>query len=1189
MASVDAFIVYNEQEQRAVAINHRLRRAGITTHFWREDIAPGEPIDDRGRLKNARVVVILLGVHGWGPEQLRLTGEALNGKKPIVPVVIGNLPLDATEQAGGLFKSLRYIDWSNPQSDQLSKITTAIRKHLGSPELTVVRGIGALVTGDDGERMQVLEELSSLDEEEFRQIDRILIGYIRDQYSPKNDDPKSEALGRSDGNASIRSWLLSALSIGASRSERARGVLAQHATPAVEPDRTVRFWVLHNLSHSMSPSSRHWAMKEALNDPAREVSLLAELHTADRSAWPNRLRELLRSSNIDERWAALRILRFYPEPTLVPDLCELLLSLPKDGENSELAYDVFCALGALKTSAGALPLLKTRFADVVELLVTAFVDPKKKAVQFVEFVALLNKSDLQTELKRLVANPQLTEAATRLRDELVRHERGQSPLSHQMPGYHSDRIEEQDDKLDIAQDVQGLAAVVASREVAPPLAIGLFGPWGSGKSFFMRAMRRNIEILAERAQERSKSPYVKHVVQIEFNAWHYVDTNLWASLVAHIFKQLSRVVTPEEDPRQKRVALQDQLKRAQQVVDSALAEKELIAASLRLRKEELDALRRQREERELHLGELTGTDLKSLLASAPDEADTVKQALDKLGLPKAMSSLADFRTVVSEAYSLRGRAAALVSAVLSRSWSITRILLTTLVLGGPILLAVAVVYLTKHEFLTGLSALLAEAMAVIAVIGEAVRKGSAKVRLTLDSIETARQNVESLYARKRGKPGVDEVKIAERVDELQKQFDATEDLAKNGAKEVESAQAKIKELLESTSLARFLSDRSVSEDYRKHLGLISTVRQDFETLADRLGAPVGDEHEQKHKPVERIVLYIDDLDRCPADKVVEVLQAVHLLLAYRLFVVVVGVDAQWLLHSLDSRYGAFKGDSKGPDHKEPNRLTMPQRYLEKIFQIPFNLRGMTAQGYSRLIGGLLPLPAVSPSSSVEGRADAREYAQSASNFAEAAVTSRPADSSARPRDLFGNATVGGGAGGISKLASDSSPESAEKEAELDFEIAEESLKICSWEAEYAADLYAFIPSPRAAKRLTNIYRLLKTRVAQRDLREFEGTKVRPGQFQLPLLLLAIMIHDPEWAGHCLPKIYVQWDSFTDVASALAFTDAQVEPLELRDSVSALVAAEHFPNDVSLLRDWIPHVARFSFRMNRLINSSAPRS
>ena len=55
-------------------------------------------------------------------------------------------------------------------------------------------------------------------------------------------------------------------------------------------------------------------------------------------------------------------------------------------------------------------------------------------------------------------------------------------------------------------------------------------------------------------------------------------------------------------------------------------------------------------------------------------------------------------------------------------------------------------------------------------------------------------------------------------------------------------------------------------------------------------------------PLERIVLYIDDLDRCPPRRVVEVLEAVHLMLALELFVVVVAVDARWLIRSLEYHY-----------------------------------------------------------------------------------------------------------------------------------------------------------------------------------------------------------------------------------------------------------------------------------------------
>src|SRR6185436_4396402 len=88
-------------------------------------------------------------------------------------------------------------------------------------------------------------------------------------------------------------------------------------------------------------------------------------------------------------------------------------------------------------------------------------------------------------------------------------------------------------------------------EVTPPLSIGLFGEWGSGKTFFMRQLRREVGQLARVASDSQRMqrelPYFKRIVQIEFNAWHYLEGNLWASLVEHIFDNLH--LTDDQDDR----------------------------------------------------------------------------------------------------------------------------------------------------------------------------------------------------------------------------------------------------------------------------------------------------------------------------------------------------------------------------------------------------------------------------------------------------------------------------------------------------------------------------------------------------------------------------------------------------------------------------------------------------------------
>lgn len=78
----------------------------------------------------------------------------------------------------------------------------------------------------------------------------------------------------------------------------------------------------------------------------------------------------------------------------------------------------------------------------------------------------------------------------------------------------------------------------------------------------------------------------------------------------------------------------------------------------------------------------------------------------------------------------------------------------------------------------------------------------------------------------------------------------------------------------------------------------------------------------------RTVVFIDDLDRCPPDKVVEVLQAVHLLTDVEGIVFVLALDYGYLTGAIRRQYGG---------HVDPDR------YIEKIVQVPFHIPRLTAQ------------------------------------------------------------------------------------------------------------------------------------------------------------------------------------------------------------------------------------------------------
>ncbi len=89
---------------------------------------------------------------------------------------------------------------------------------------------------------------------------------------------------------------------------------------------------------------------------------------------------------------------------------------------------------------------------------------------------------------------------------------------------------------------------------------------------------------------------------------------------------------------------------------------------------------------------------------------------------------------------------------------------------------------------------------------------------------------------------------------------------------------------------------------------------------------------KKSQPL-RIAIFLDDLDRCSPERVVEVLEAVHLCLEGLPFVTVLGMDSRVVSHSIASRYEFMLEDQATSIEKE----AYGQYFLQKIVHIPFQL------------------------------------------------------------------------------------------------------------------------------------------------------------------------------------------------------------------------------------------------------------
>ena len=125
-------------------------------------------------------------------------------------------------------------------------------------------------------------------------------------------------------------------------------------------------------------------------------------------------------------------------------------------------------------------------------------------------------------------------------------------------------------------------------------------------------------------------------------------------------------------------------------------------------------------------------------------------------------------------------------------------------------------------------------------------------------------------------------------------------------------------------------------DYRTQMGyqhrVLDDVRRVYGVLKRKREREVG-------LPV-RVVVFIDDLDRCSEEKIVEILQAINLILGASEFFVFLGVASEMLHRAIRNHY---KRDDEEVEED------FPLRYLEKIIQVSFRLPQLPPERQDPLI------------------------------------------------------------------------------------------------------------------------------------------------------------------------------------------------------------------------------------------------
>ncbi len=700
---------------------------------------------------------------------------------------------------------------------------------------------------------------------------------------------------------------------------------------------------------------------------------------------------------------------------------------------------------------------------------------------------------------------------------------------------YNDRAEGED-QLGIKDEVNALADTLLLRLVEPPIAVGVMGGWGSGKSFVMHLIKQHVsEIRAKKINEiqpvtgaetktggsKPVAPiYAGHIYQISFNAWTYAKSNLWASLMDTIFTNLNQQIqlerllaykdisqkemSEEEDPSKKAAALTKKVHAAMMAggkefakiyVDNIQLDQDedlktwrdnLIYWSHLLLKENLlwnimrgqqvatlDKLkdteeqlnqlktRREQFEKDRSLNEITAQSLKRparqayfqsiksfMLAFLSDELSNVaKEELKKQDVKEE-----DIQKFLDEAKGLQGGINTIIAAFRRSKLYIYWTLIF-------LLLNFAVPYLWSTYAMDFIQRRVAQAVSFFLMILPTLIVILPWIKKSISLSLEAKKILEGAYVTQQAKQAEEianstDKPLPQKISELQADvsegslaaYDALIGLLETQA---EQQRQQIGPSAKYSNLLEFVQSRLDAATYETQLGLMHQVRQDIDELTYSLVDSASQDVFPRGKP--RVILYIDDLDRCPPQRVVEVLEAVQLLLSTKLFIVVLGLDTRYVTRALEKEYKEIlqhEGDPSGLD------------YIEKIIQIPYRVRPIEKDNLQIYLKGQMEFEQLST--------DARDKALkngSASQPGQQAVAgsdTAPADKSSTPagseKDIP-KAEVG------DKLETPK-PEEVELDAAV-IQFKQEDLE------DLTACCQKIALTPRGIKRLVNVLKLMK--------------------------------------------------------------------------------------------------------------------
>lgn len=735
-----------------------------------------------------------------------------------------------------------------------------------------------------------------------------------------------------------------------------------------------------------------------------------------------------------------------------------------------------------------------------------------------------------------------------------------------------------EDTLGIAPQVHALAETLMLREMPGGIAVGILGSWGSGKTSVMKMIEKHIKWLLSKDQDHGKgweeddppdrqvSPYVGHVYPIWFNAWTYAKGNLWASLMDRIFTYLDDELRDDttrpkdmwEILRGRKKREWDELKEQEEKLAKLTAECQQL--TLDYHKDALDDLARQGQS-------VAWNVFKGEIGQVAGEwaEKKLKPLLDQDGVEK------DAIAVVNELHGLKANLLHLIETARKRPlFFLIWLLVSVACIVLPFILSS--IFNTLYDVLITLAGLVALLLPPLRIVAVMVRQVDGSLQAFRDRTDQEQRRLQGLaeeWVQKKQAAEDERVRtlvndgrkspaaieeeltwmatgvIPEQKDDggnttrvrqtMPKNLAAYQALVKIQQAKVEQQRTRVGMVGRFTTLAEFVQSRLDSKFYINQLGPMHQVEKDIGELSqglvlhednltkEEIKARIAELRALFPRGPARVVLFIDDLDRCPPPRVVEVLEATQLLLKTPLFVVVLGLDTRYATRALEKEYKEIlqhDGDPSGMD------------YIEKIIQIPYRVRPIEIAGLDSFLKAQMnPLEAVSEleeGPAPTGKpADVSTPAQAQTKPAPAEI-SLPGDGSKPPQAGQLDASGGPAIGPSGEVVSDGSLSESQKpgpsgERTQAAKFVELPPAVVRFSQEDFEDVQACCQlirlTPRSVKRLVNVMKLMEV-FWFRTLRHDRERPVK----QSVIALLTLAAAYPEVMVEVFTQMELKFDS-----------------------------------------------------------------